>query len=63
MDILGLGDVLGPNVKVKLSGEMLFIHDSGEVTRALFNPQTGVILEFDSVERSLPDVTDDEVTA
>ena len=63
MEILDLGSVLGPNVKVKFTGEMLFLADGKPHTRALFNPKTGVVLEFDSVKPALPDVADDEVTA
>ena len=62
MEIVDLGRVLGPNVNLKFTGEMLFMADGKAHTRALFNPKTGFILEFDSVEPELPDATNaDEV--
>jgi hypothetical protein len=41
---------------MKFSGELLFIHDDGTATRAMFNPKTGVIFDFDEVNTALPDV-------
>lgn len=44
--------------EMRFNGEMLFMYADGTATRALFNKKTGVIVQFDTVQPVLPDMTE-----
>ena len=44
--------------EMRFNGEMLFMYADRTAIRALFNKKTGVIVQFDTVQPVLPDMTE-----